>query len=76
MCRVSAQGRLAHRLCDLRGLREASTSEIVEPAFNKPARLLGAVKGLELVYPERPDQCCGSGGTFSVIKEPVSAMMG
>ena len=38
----------------LRGLRHAKTSEIVEPAFNKPARLLGAVKGLEFVSPERP----------------------
>ena len=29
----------------LRGLREAKASEIDEPAFNKPARLLSAVKG-------------------------------
>jgi L-lactate dehydrogenase complex protein LldE len=60
----------------LRGLREAKTSEIVEPAFNKPARLLGAVRGLEFVSPERPDECCGFGGTFSVFEEPVSAKMG
>ena len=60
----------------LRGLRAAKTSEIDEPAFNKPARLLGAVKGLELVQPERPDECCGFGGTFSVFEEPVSAKMG
>jgi L-lactate dehydrogenase complex protein LldE len=60
----------------LRGLREASTSEIVEPAFSKPARLLGAVKGLRFVQPDRPDECCGFGGTFSVFEEPVSARMG
>jgi L-lactate dehydrogenase complex protein LldE len=60
----------------LRGLREASTSEIVEPAFNKPARLLSGVKGIELVSPQRPDECCGFGGTFSVVEEPVSAKMG
>lgn len=60
----------------LRGLREASTTEIVEAKFSKPARLLGAVKGLEFVYPERPDECCGFGGTFSVYEEPVSAKMG
>ena len=60
----------------LRGLREAKASEIDEPAFNKPARLLSAVKGLEFVQPQRPDECCGFGGTFSVFEEPVSAKMG
>ena len=60
----------------LRGLREASASEIVEPLFNKPAKLLSAVKGLEFVTPQRADECCGFGGTFSVFEEPVSAKMG
>ena len=60
----------------LRGLREAATSEIVEPPFNKPARLLGAVKGLEFVRPERPDECCGFGGTFSLKNPDVSVAMG
>ena len=60
----------------LRGLREASTSEIVELHFNKPRQLLAAVKGLEFVAPKRPDECCGFGGTFSVFEEPVSAKMG
>ena len=49
---------------------------MVEPAFNKPAQLLSAVKGLEFVQPRRPDECCGFGGTFSVFEEPVSAHMG
>jgi L-lactate dehydrogenase complex protein LldE len=52
----------------LRGLREAKASEIDEPPFNKPARLLGAVKGLEFVQPQRVDECCGFGGTFSVFE--------
>ncbi len=60
----------------LRALREASASEIVEPHFSKPLRLLSAVKGIEFVTPERPDECCGFGGTFSVFEEPVSAKMG
>jgi len=60
----------------LRGLREASTSEIVEPHFSKPMDLLSAVKGIKFVMPERPDECCGFGGTFSVFEEPVSAKMG
>ncbi|HJV96028.1 MAG TPA: (Fe-S)-binding protein [Albitalea sp.] len=60
----------------LRGLREAKTSEIDEPFFSKPRSLLSAVKGIEFVQPERPDECCGFGGTFSVFEEPVSAKMG
>src|SRR5689334_10817148 len=60
----------------LRGLHEASVSEIVGPAFSKPRTLLSAVKGIEFVEPERPDECCGFGGTFAVYEEPVSARMG
>ena len=60
----------------LRGLREASTSEIAGVAFNKPRELLSKVKGIEFVAPARPDECCGFGGTFSVFEEPVSAKMG
>ena len=60
----------------LRGLREAKCSEISEPAFNKPRALLERVPGIEFVKPERPDECCGFGGTFSVFEEPVSARMG
>ncbi|HWI82196.1 (Fe-S)-binding protein [Ramlibacter sp.] len=60
----------------LRGLNQASTSEIAGPAFNKPRALLSAVKGIEFVQPQRVDECCGFGGTFSVFEEPVSARMG
>jgi L-lactate dehydrogenase complex protein LldE len=34
------------------------------------------VKGIEFVDFERPDECCGFGGTFSVTEEAVSAKMG
>jgi L-lactate dehydrogenase complex protein LldE len=60
----------------LRGLREAKCSEVSEPAFNKPRKLLERVPGIEFVAPQRPDECCGFGGTFSVFEEPVSAKMG
>jgi L-lactate dehydrogenase complex protein LldE len=60
----------------LRGLREASMSELSEAPFSKPRALLSRVKGIELVKPSRPDECCGFGGTFSVFEEPVSAKMG
>ena len=51
-------------------------SEIDEPFFSKPLDLLSKVKGIRFVTPERPDECCGFGGTFSVFEEPVSAKMG
>jgi L-lactate dehydrogenase complex protein LldE len=60
----------------LRALRQAKMSEIAEPPFSKPLALLSAVKGVRVVTPERPDECCGFGGTFSVFEEPVSADMG
>jgi len=60
----------------LRALREAKMSEINEPSFSKPRELLAKVKGIQFVKPNRPDECCGFGGTFSVYEEPVSAKMG
>ena len=60
----------------LRGLGEAKTSEIAGPELNKPRTLLSAVQGIEFAAPQRPDECCGFGGTFSVFEEPVSAKMG
>ena len=66
-----------HNGCaSLRALRTASMSEINEPAFSKPMALLSKVKGIRFVMPQRPDECCGFGGTFSVFEEPVSARMG
>jgi L-lactate dehydrogenase complex protein LldE len=66
-----------HNGCSsLRALRTAKMSEIKEPAFSKPLALLSKVKGIRMVMPERPDECCGFGGTFSVFEEPVSAKMG
>jgi L-lactate dehydrogenase complex protein LldE len=60
----------------LRALGQAKMSEISGPAFSKPLELLSKVRGIEVVSPERPDECCGFGGTFSVVEEPVSAKMG
>ncbi|KUZ02508.1 Fe-S oxidoreductase [Burkholderia territorii] len=66
-----------HNSCGtLRGLRTAKMSEIEEPFFSKPLTLLKGVKGIEFVQPDRPDECCGFGGTFCVSEEPVSARMG
>ncbi|MHC1481272.1 (Fe-S)-binding protein [Frateuria aurantia] len=66
-----------HNSCGtLRALRTASMSELGEPFFSKPMDLLNMVKDIEFVMPDRPDECCGFGGTFSVGEEPVSARMG
>lgn len=66
-----------HNGCaSLRALGTAKMSEIAGPAFSKPMALLSKVKGIRFAMPERPDECCGFGGTFSVFEEPVSARMG
>lgn len=66
-----------HQSCHgLRGLRISQMSELVAPAFSKPAQLLDMVQGLELVPLGRQDDCCGFGGTFCVAEEAVSSKMG
>jgi L-lactate dehydrogenase complex protein LldE len=42
---------------------------------DRPLRLLGAVKGLELVELGAPEECCGFGGTFAVKNAEVSSAM-
>lgn len=59
-----------------RGLHLSSMSELVAAPFSKPELLLKSVKGLELFYPERKDECCGFGGTFCVTEEAISVKMG
>lgn len=59
-----------------RGLKLASSSETVVPHFSKPLQLLQMVQGIELVPLDRPDECCGFGGTFCVTEEAVSSAMG
>ena len=66
-----------HQSCHgQRGLHLSQMSELNAPAFSKPARLLSQVTGLELIELDRPDECCGFGGTFCVMEEAVSAKMG
>ena len=66
-----------HNSCGtLRALRHAKASEVEEPFFSKPLALLSGVKGIEFIKPDRPDECCGFGGTFCITEEPVSARMG
>ncbi|MEO8766390.1 MAG: (Fe-S)-binding protein [Ginsengibacter sp.] len=59
-----------------RGLHISSMSELMEPPFSKPEKLLKMVKGLQILMPKRWDECCGFGGTFCVFEEAVSVKMG
>jgi L-lactate dehydrogenase complex protein LldE len=66
-----------HQSCHgQRGLRLSSMSERNEKPFSKLQELLSMVSGLEVVMPEREDECCGFGGTFCVSEEAVSVKMG
>jgi len=66
-----------HKSCHgLRGLRLGSCSERVENPFSVIEELLKEVKGVELMQLTRVDECCGFGGTFSVVEEAISVKMG
>jgi len=66
-----------HNSCH--GVRElglSSPSEMHVSRFNKIRDLLELVEGIDVVEPERPDECCGFGGMFSVEETAISAQMG
>lgn len=66
-----------HQSCHgQRGLKLSQMSELVAAPFSKPLQLLNMVKGLEIIELDRPDECCGFGGTFCVAEEAVSVKMG
>jgi L-lactate dehydrogenase complex protein LldE len=66
-----------HQSCHgLRELRLASCSERVGSSYDKTRVLLESLEGIELTELQRPDECCGFGGSFAVGEEAVSCMMG
>ena len=66
-----------HQSCHgLRGLHLGKSSELIGEDFSIPGKLLNNVKGIQLVQLDRPDECCGFGGTFAVAEEAVSIKMG
>lgn len=66
-----------HQSCHgQRGLYLSQMSELVAPGFSKPGKLLNMVEGIDIVPLNRPDECCGFGGTFCVAEEAVSVKMG
>lgn len=66
-----------HNSCH--GVRElglSSPSERNIGQYSKIRNLLSLVKDITVVEPERPDECCGFGGLFSVEESPLSILMG
>ncbi len=79
------EGRFPHRVGlhqSCHGLRELGLARQSElgptdhPQVNKVRTLLQSLEGITLVDLERPDECCGFGGTFAVKEAAVSCMMG
>ena len=56
--------------------RLASASELVEQSVDKVRTLLEPLDQIAFTELERPDECCGFGGTFAVEEEAVSCLMG
>ena len=67
-----------HMSCSaIRGRCEQAMSERPDDRwFSKPRNLLEKVKGISFADFDRPDECCGFGGTFAVTDEAVSVAMG
>lgn len=66
-----------HQSCHgLRELRLGCSSESMAGGVDKIRQVLGLVDGIELLTPQRVDECCGFGGTFAVSEAEVSAAMG
>ena len=60
-----------HRLLGL-----GAASELNIPHYSKIENLLRLIPDIEIVQLERYDECCGFGGTFSVVEPDISVAMG
>jgi L-lactate dehydrogenase complex protein LldE len=75
-------GRFPHRVamhlgCHAqRGLRLGGSSELQQGLSGPMHGLLEGLDGLSLVALDRPDECCGFGGSFAVGEPDVSVSMG
>lgn len=66
-----------HNSCHgLRELQLASASELNIKPYSKIKDLLSLIEGVEMLEPERVDECCGFGGMFSIEEPDVSISMG
>ena len=66
-----------HNSCHgVRELKLSAASELNIPAFSKVKDLLKLVEDIEILEPDRVDECCGFGGMFSIEEPEVSVSMG
>ncbi|MBQ0080610.1 MAG: (Fe-S)-binding protein [Alistipes sp.] len=66
-----------HNSCHgVRELHLSSPSERNITQYNKIIDLLKMVEGIEIVEPEKKDECCGFGGMFSIEEPQISTRMG
>lgn len=60
----------------VRGLRQATASELGATPGGALRTLLARLRGAEIVPLDRIDECCGFGGTFAVDEAAISTRMG
>lgn len=66
-----------HNSCHgVRELHLSSASELNIPRYSKIKDLLSLVEGIEVMEPQKLDECCGFGGMFAVEESAVSVCMG
>lgn len=66
-----------HNSCHgVRELHLSSASELNIPRYSKIKDLLTLVDGIEVLEPQKVDECCGFGGMFSIEETDVSVCMG
>ena len=60
----------------LRGMRFGVSSELGAPTKSFLLPLFQHIEDIEIITLDRPDECCGFGGTFSVYYDEISVRMG
>jgi L-lactate dehydrogenase complex protein LldE len=66
-----------HNSCHgLRELKLSAASELNIPYYSKIKDLLSLVEGIEILEPQKVDECCGFGGMYSIEEQAVSVCMG
>ncbi|MDL2243800.1 (Fe-S)-binding protein [Bacteroidales bacterium OttesenSCG-928-J19] len=66
-----------HNSCHgVRELHLSSASELNIPRYSKIKDLLSLVEGIEVLEPDKVDECCGFGGMFAIEEQAVSVCMG
>lgn len=66
-----------HNSCHgVRELHLSSASELNIPKYSKIKSLLSLVEGIEILEPDKVDECCGFGGMFAIEETDVSVCMG